>query len=101
MTFAIVEIGPVFKIATQVNLFCGPETGFVFFILFPYFGIVDREDYEPVLVFFQQDFIFNRHNNKNLQGLMNTDGKGEEVLITSEAKRLYSVPASLPEGVAT
>src|SRR5690606_33130269 len=61
MAFAIVEAGPVFQIAAQVYFFRCPEAGLVPFVYFPYFRIVDGQQYKTVFVLFQQDLIFIVH----------------------------------------
>jgi hypothetical protein len=50
MFFAAVEVIPMLQIVVQIDLFCRPETGLMFFVHLPDAGIVDREDHKPVLV---------------------------------------------------
>jgi hypothetical protein len=48
---------PVLKVRAQVNLFCGPEAGFMFFVHLPDTGIVDGKDHKPVFILLQQHFV--------------------------------------------
>ena len=51
MTLTIVQVIPILHVAAQVYFFCRPKTGFMLFILFPYFGIFNGEDNKTVFVF--------------------------------------------------
>src|SRR5882757_7512073 len=52
MPLPIVQCVPVFHIAAKVYFFCCPKTGLVFFILLPYFWIIDGQNNKAVLVLF-------------------------------------------------
>ena len=61
MTLSIIQVGPIFSITAQINLFGRPKTGFVFFIYFPDFRVFNRQDDKALFVLSQQYFIFIRH----------------------------------------
>src|SRR5688572_10575916 len=53
MAFAIIKGIPVLHVIAKVDFLRRPETGFMFFILFPNFWILNRKNNKAVFVFFQ------------------------------------------------
>src|SRR6267154_118144 len=53
VTLAIVKVGPILQIMTQINFFSRPEAGFGLFVVFPDVMLANRKKNETVFVFFE------------------------------------------------
>ena len=53
----VVQFLPIVLVRTEINLFRGPETGLVFLVRVPYFGVLDREKAESIRLCYSFRFL--------------------------------------------